>query len=184
MAKSPSPKKTTPAPKGTTKKKAPAKKPTKKPSKKSTKKTAKKTAGSKGKQNKTQRTQLDVQSYLDSVVPERRDDIKQLHEIMSSITKDQGAMWGTDIVGYGSYHYRYASGREGDWFLVGFSSRKQTISLYLMSGFTNRDELLEKLGKYKAAKSCLYIKSLDDVHIPTLKKLIRACIKALKEQHR
>jgi len=133
--------------------------------------------------NKTQRTELDVQSYLDSVVPERRDDIKQLHEIMSTITKDQGAMWGTDIVGYGSYHYRYASGREGDWFLVGFSSRKQTISLYFMSGFTNRDEILEKLGKYKAAKSCLYIKSLDDVHIPTLKKLIRACIKALEEQH-
>ncbi len=161
MAKAPSTKKKTPAPKGATKK----------------------TAASKGTQNKTQRTELDVQSYLDSVVPERRDDIKQLHEIMSSITKDQGAMWGTDIVGYGAYHYRYASGREGDWFLVGFSSRKQTISLYLMSGFTNREELLEKLGKYKAAKSCLYIKSLDDVHLPTLKKLIRACIKALKEQH-
>ncbi len=178
MAKAPSPKKKTPAPKGTTKKKAVAKKSAKKTAKKTTKKTT-----TKSNANKTQRTELEVQCYLDSVVPERRDDIKQLHEIMSSITKDQGAMWGTDIVGYGAYHYRYASGREGDWFLVGFSSRKQTISLYLMSGFTNREELLEKLGKYKAAKSCLYIKSLDDVHIPTLKKLIRACIKALKEQH-
>lgn len=170
MAKAPSPQKKKLAPSATTKKKAPAKK--------ATKKTA-----ANGNRNKTQRTELDVQSYLDSVVPQRRNDIKKLHEIMSTITKDQGAMWGTDIVGYGSYHYRYASGREGDWFLVGFSSRKQTISLYLMSGFTNRDEILEKLGKYKAAKSCLYIKTLDDVHIPTLKKLIRACIKALKEQH-
>jgi hypothetical protein len=132
---------------------------------------------------KTQKNKKSVQAYLKAVAPERREDIKQIHEIMSAITKDPGSMWGADIVGYGSYHYKYASGTEGDWFLTGFSSRKQAISLYMVADFETRDELLSNLGKHKIGKSCLYIKSLDDIHIPTFKKLIRGSIKALKAKH-
>lgn len=129
---------------------------------------------------KTKKNKKSVPAYLKSVTPERRDDCAQLVEIMSKITRDEGAMWGPQIVGFGSYHYTYASGREGDWFLTGFSSRKQAISLYMMAGFEGREELMGKLGKHKVGKSCLYIKSLDDIHIPTLKKIIRESVKAMK----
>jgi hypothetical protein len=81
-------------------------------------------------------------------------------------------MWGSSIVGYGRYRYRYASGREGEWFLTGFSPRKRELTVYLMSGFEELGPLLEKLGKHRRGKGCLYLKSLDDVHLPTLRKLI------------
>lgn len=130
---------------------------------------------------KTQKNNASVQRYIAALDEHRQRDCQTLFEIMSTITKDQGSMWGKDIVGFGSYHYTYASGRSGDWFLTGFSSRKQAISLYMMAGFEGRDELLEQLGKVKHGKSCLYIKSVDDIHIPTLKKLVRESVKALKK---
>jgi hypothetical protein len=96
---------------------------------------------------------------------------------MREITGEEPAMWGSSIVGFGSYHYVYASGREGDWFLTGFAPRKQALTMYIMSGFSEYDELLEKLGKFKTGKACLYVKKLDDIHLPTLKKLIRQSVK-------
>jgi hypothetical protein len=86
-------------------------------------------------------------------------------------------MWGPAMIGFGSYHYKYASGREGDWFLTGFSPRKEALTLYIMSGFSQDDALLKKLGKFKTGKACLYIKKLEDVHLPTLEKLIRRSVK-------
>jgi uncharacterized short protein YbdD (DUF466 family) len=90
-------------------------------------------------------------------------------------------MWGSSIVGFGSYRYKYASRREGDWMLVGFSPRKQNLTLYIMAGFDDYDALLEKLGKHSTGKSCLYIKRLSDVHQPTLKKLIQQSVKHMKQ---
>jgi len=132
---------------------------------------------------KTQRTKKSIQTYIKSLSKERQADCQKLYDIMKTITKDDGAMWGPEIAGFGSYHYQYASGREGDWFLTGFSSRKQAISVYMVAEFDERAELLENLGKHKVGKSCLYLKSLDDIHIPTLKKLIRLSAKSLKAKH-
>jgi len=101
-------------------------------------------------------------------------------KIMEEITGAQPQMWGSSIVGFGSYHYKYASGREGDWPLTGFSSRKQDVTLYLMMGFDKYETLMNQLGKHKTGKSCLYIKRLSDVHVPTLKKLLEASLKDLK----
>ena len=131
--------------------------------------------------NKTQKTDAKVQAYLDSLPEDRREDCEQIAEIMRSITKDQeGAIWGASIVGFGHTHLVYETGREMDWMQVGFSSRKQAITIYLMGGFESREELLEALGPHKTGKGCLYIKRLSDVHVPTLKKLIRESCKAMK----
>ncbi len=86
-------------------------------------------------------------------------------------------MWGGSIIGFGNYHYQYGSGREGNWFLTGFSPRKQNLTLYIMAGFTRYDELMKKLGKYKTGKSCLYIKCLEDNDQSTLKKLTQQSVK-------
>ena len=99
---------------------------------------------------------------------------------MEEITGSKPQMWGPSIVGFGTYHYKYASGREGDWPLTGFSPRKQDLTLYLPMGFQKYGEMVEQLGKHRAASSCLYLKRLSDVHVPTLKKLIKASVKDLK----
>jgi len=90
-------------------------------------------------------------------------------------------MWGPSIVGFGTYQYKYASGREGDWPVAAFSPRKKDLTLYLMIGFEKRTELMQKLGKHSTGKSCLYIKRLSDIHVPTLKKLIKASLKDLRD---
>jgi hypothetical protein len=92
---------------------------------------------------------------------------------MQEITQNEPILWGDSIVGFGSYHYRYASGREGDWFLTGFSPRKGNITLYIMAGFDRYEALMEKLGKYKTGKSCLYIKKIEDIDLETLRELVR-----------
>ena len=92
-------------------------------------------------------------------------------------------MWGSSIVGYGEYHYKYASGREGDWALVGFSPRKQNLSVYIMPGFSAYDSLMKKLGKYKTGKSCLYINKLEDVDESVLEKLIVESVKSMRERY-
>lgn len=134
-------------------------------------------------ENKTQKTKQTVASFLKTVDPKYVDDCKALVTIMEGIVKEKAVMWGASIVGFGSYHYVYDSGREGDFMLCGFSPRKSALSIYIMAGFEGEPELMEKLGKYKTGKSCLYIKSLDDVHVPTLKKLIRESVKVVKKRY-
>ena len=90
-------------------------------------------------------------------------------------------MWGPSIIGFGSYRYKYASGREGEWMLTGFSPRKQNLTLYIMPGFDNYDSLLAKLGKYKTGKSCLYINKLEDVDLSVLEKLVKQSVDHMVE---
>ena len=131
---------------------------------------------------KTQRNSASVKAFLDSVGDERkRKDSEAIAALMQDATGEEPAMWGDSIVGFGSYHYKYGSGQEGDWPLTGFSPRKDSLTLYLMPGFQQHKELLSKLGKHKTAVSCLYIKSLDDVHVPTLKTLVRQSVKEMKK---
>lgn len=126
---------------------------------------------------KTKPNEQSVTDFLEDVDDDKKKaDCYQILEIMRDITGEEPHMWGNSIVGFGSYHYKYASGREGDWFLTGFSPRKQNLSLYIMAGFERYDELMQKLGKYKTGKSCLYVKKLEDVDTDVLKELIRSSV--------
>jgi len=136
-------------------------------------------------ETKTKPTNESVEGFLNKISDEeRRADCFQVANIMEEITGEKPKMWGPSIVGFGSYHYKYDSGREGDWLVTGFSPRKKDLTLYIMMGFEKHRELMEKLGKHSAAKSCLYIKRLSDIHVPTLKKLIKASVKDLREYTR
>jgi hypothetical protein len=127
---------------------------------------------------KTKRNNQSVKAFLDSITDERkRQDAFAILDLMQQASKAEPQMWGSSIIGFGSYHYRYASGREGDWPISGFSPRKQNLTLYIMHGFDSFGGLLGKLGKYKTGKACLYINRLDDVHLPTLKELISQSVK-------
>ena len=127
---------------------------------------------------KTKPTNQSVKEFLNEISePERRADCFAVAKIMEEISGEKPKMWGPSIVGFGSYHYKYASGHEGDWPMMGFSPRKKDLTLYIMMGFEKHRELMEKLGKHSHAKSCLYIKRLSDIHIPTLKKLIKTSLK-------
>ncbi len=126
---------------------------------------------------KTKKNAASVDAFIDSVEDEtKRQDCRAVLEIMREITGEEPAMWGSSMVGFGSYDYKYASGHEGNWFLTGFSPRKQNLTLYIMSGFADADPLLAKLGKHTTGKACLYVKKLDDIHLPTLRKLIRESV--------
>ncbi len=126
---------------------------------------------------KTKPTDVPVADYLNAIDNDQvRQDCWIITGIMQAATKAEPVMWGDSIVGFGTYHYVGKSGREGDWPLISFSPRKQNISLYIMSGFEQYEELLVKLGKYSRSKSCLYIKRLSDVHLPTLEKLIHESV--------
>ena len=133
-------------------------------------------------QLKTQRTRASVKAFIAGVADEqKRKDAHVISALMQDITGEKPEMWGTSIVGFGSYHYKYASGQEGDWPLVGFSPRKDNLTLYIMPGFKDYADLLGKLGKHKKGMSCLFIKSLDDVHLPTLKTLVRQSVRQMKK---
>jgi len=124
-------------------------------------------------ENKTKPTEASVESYIETIVdPVRRQDCESLVKLMSKATKEPPKMWGTSIVGFGCYHYRYESGREGDTCLVGFSSRKGDISIYGLNAAPSHSELTPLLGKHKAGKGCLYIRSLADIDLKVLEKLI------------
>jgi len=130
---------------------------------------------------KTKQTGASVKQFLNKITDEqRRDDCFAIAKMMEEATGAKPKMWGSSIVGFGSYHYKYESGREGDWMMTGFSPRKNDLTLYLMMGFEKQRELMKQLGKHKTSKSCLYIKRLDDVHVPTLKKLIKESVKELR----
>ena len=132
-------------------------------------------------ETKTKPTNESVKDFLNKISDEeRRADCFQVAKIMEEVTGEKPKMWGPSIVGFGSYHYKYDSGREGDWLVTGFSPRKKDLTLYLMMGLAKHSELMEKLGRHSHAKSCLYIKRLSDIHIPTLKKLIKVSVKDLK----
>lgn len=127
---------------------------------------------------KTAPTKASVQAFLRGIQDEtRRRDCQIIARLMKQATRATPRMWGTSIVGFGSYHYRYASGREGDWFLTGFSPRKSDLTLYLMGGLSRHGPLLRPLGKHKTSKSCLYIKRLDDIDLAVLEELIRDSVR-------
>lgn len=140
-------------------------------------------------ENKTKQTNVNVDDFLKGVTDERkRMDSYRLIELMSEITGEGPKMWGPSIIGFGTYHYKYASGHEGDFMLVGFSPRKQSISVYLMAGFNSSvdpriEKMLSGLGKFKMGKSCLYINKLDDVNIEELKELIKRSVNFLRENY-
>ncbi|RMG73216.1 MAG: DUF1801 domain-containing protein [Chloroflexi bacterium] len=133
-------------------------------------------------QNKTVPTDGDVVAFLNLVEPQKkREDSFAILELIQQVTGEQPVMWGDSIIGFGRYHYRYSSGREGEWLLVGFSPRKQAITLYIMAGFDDYADLLQKLGKYKTGKSCLYIKKIEDINLDILRELVRQSVAHIKE---
>ena len=134
---------------------------------------------------KTKRTEASVDDFIAGIADEqRREDCRALLAMMKRVTKAPPKMWGASMVGFGSYHYTYASGREGDWFLAGFSPRRQDLTVYVMAGFEDYPELMARLGKYKTGKSCLYLKRLSDVDAAVLEKLIAVSVKDMKEHYR
>ena len=135
-------------------------------------------------QNKTQPTQQKPSDFITNIEdPRKRADCRELAKLMASITGNRAKMWGPSIVGFGKYHYKYASGREGDFFLTGFSPRKQALTVYIISGFEKHAKLMEELGKFKTGKSCLYIKNLDNVDREKLTRLIEASVAYLRETY-
>jgi hypothetical protein len=134
-------------------------------------------------ENKTTPNDQDVEQFLNSITDEqKRKDSFTLLELMKQVTGMEPRMWGSSIVGFGSYHYRYESGREGDTILAGFSPRKQNLTLYHMGSFEQSHDLLKQLGKHTTGKGCLYMKRLDDVDLPTLKRLIEESVKHVKQK--
>jgi len=128
---------------------------------------------------KTIPTKLSVDKFLKGIKDEKkREDCYQVLNMMEKATKSKAKMWGTGIVGFGDHHYVYESGREGDWFVTGFSPRKQNLTLYVMGGFHQFEDLMKKLGKYSTGKGCLYINKLEDVDIKVLKELITKSVKS------
>lgn len=126
-------------------------------------------------QNKTQPTTVDVDAFLSAVEPERRrEDGQALNALFKRVTGWAPVMWGPSMIGYGSYHYRYDSGREGESLATGFSPRKSNLSIYIMPGYADYSAILDRLGKHKTGKSCLYVNRLSDVDLDVLGELIQA----------
>ena len=131
---------------------------------------------------KTKPNDGDVEAFL-AAVPDaqKRSDSLVLLELFRTVTGDPGKMWGTAIVGFGDHHYAYASGREGDWFVTGFSPRKQNLTIYCMGSFEQHQELLARLGKHKLGKGCLYINRLKDVELDVLRELLTVMVTAAQK---
>jgi len=134
-------------------------------------------------ENKTKATEASVAVHLAAIADEsRRKDCEVLAQLMTRATHEQPRMWGPSIVGFGSYHYKYESGREGDSCLVGFAARKGDISVYLMGAFPEREALLARLGRHKLAKACLYLRRLSDVDLAVLEELVARSAAAVKDR--
>jgi hypothetical protein len=130
---------------------------------------------------KTRKTDLSVEKFLKSIEDEgRRRDARQVAALFRRATGKKPAMWGPSIVGYGDFHYRYASGREGDWFLAGFSPRKHALTIYLMPGLARHEALLARLGRHTRGAGCLYIRRLAEVDLAVLERLVRASVAAAR----
>lgn len=142
-------------------------------------------------ENKTQKNNLSVDDFINSVQDnQQREDAKKLNKIIKEVTAEEPVMWGSSIIGYGNLPYKTADGKSHEWMLVGFSPRKTSLTLYIMSGFEEYAEsndynpapLLENLGKYSTGKSCLYIKRLNDIDTEVLKKLIKYSVDILRRK--
>ena len=133
---------------------------------------------------KTKETESNVIEFIEKVEnPKKREDAYKLLDIFTETTGFKAKMWGPSIIGFGSYHYKYASGHEGDAALVGFSPRKAKISLYFQTYDTNREELLKDFGKYTTGKACVYINKVEDINVDVLKQLINQSVAFLKETY-
>jgi len=134
--------------------------------------------------NKTVETSNSVENFINALDNERkRKDSRDMITLMKKITGSEPKMWGTSLVGFGTYHYKYASGREGDFFITGFSPRKSAFTVYIMPGFDGYQEHLAKLGPYKTGKSCLYLKNLDVVDRGVLEEIIRDSVEVMRERY-
>ena len=130
---------------------------------------------------KTKPSERSVESFLRGVEgPERSEDCHTVLKLMKKITRQEPKVWGDSIVGFGTYHYKYESGREGDWFVTGFSPRKQNLTIYIMPGLDAHKDALKKLGKHKAGRSCLYIKRLADIDQSVLSEMIKTSVAKMK----
>jgi len=133
---------------------------------------------------KTQQNEGNVIAFLNAVEEkQKREDSLALLDIMKEATGEEPKMWGPSIVGFGKYHYKYESGREGNWFLTGFSPRKQKMSVYIVPGFERFNDLIARLGKYSTGKSCLYFKKLTDIDCDILSQLIRESVEYMKKKY-
>ena len=134
-------------------------------------------------ENKTKPTKVSAAKYIDALEdPQQKKDCKLLVKMMRAATGERAVMWGPSIVGFGTYHYKYASGREGDFLIVGFAPRKNQISVYLTCDIQKMAPLLEKLGKHKTGKGCLYIKRLADVDLDVLNEMIELGIEEVEQK--
>ncbi len=135
---------------------------------------------------KTKETKASVAGFIAAIKdPQQKADAKVLAKLLAEASKEKPKMWGSAIVGYGNYHYKYASGREGDWMLIGFSPRVGALTVYIMAGAKNYPKLLDKLGPHKlSGGSCLYIKKLSDIHLPTLKKLAADSVRDMRKRNK
>lgn len=135
-------------------------------------------------ENKTQATKASVTEFIKAIDdPVRRADVRKVAAMMRKATGKRAKMWGSSIVGYGTYRYKYASGREGEFMMAGYSPRKQALSVYIMAGFSKYGSLMARLGKYKTGKSCLYIKRLSDIDEQVLQRLINESVKYMRKTY-
>ena len=133
---------------------------------------------------KTRPTTASVTAYLDALPDaQQRADCRRLVQLMARVTGEKPVMWGPSIVGFGSYRYVYASGRSGDWPLTGFAARAKDLTLYLMDGFDRRRDMLERLGRHKTGKSCLYVKSLADLDLPLLEEMLADSVETMRMRY-
>ena len=136
-------------------------------------------------ENKTKATKASVTEFINSIDDkEKRADVRKVAALMRRATGKRAKMWGSSIVGYGNYHYKYERGREGDFMLTGFSPRKQALTVYIIPGFSHFEKLMAKLGKYKTGRSCLYIKRLSDVDEKILERLIDSSVKHMHKTYK
>ena len=134
---------------------------------------------------KTNETKLSVTKFIGKVEDDqKRQDSQAILKLMKQVTKEEPKMWGGSMVGFGRFHYKSDSGREGDWFLTGFSPRKQNLTIYITPGFDKYESLMKKLGKHKTSKGCLYIKKLEDVDMKVLKQLIKQSYQDMKKRYK
>jgi hypothetical protein len=135
-------------------------------------------------EQKTKETDQSVLEFIETVEnPKKREDAYKLLDIFTETSGYEAKMWGPSIIGFGSYHYKYATGHEGDAPLVGFSPRKAKTSLYFAPGDTNREELLSRFGKHTSGKACIYVNKVDDIDIEVLKELIQQSIRFLQDMY-
>ena len=133
---------------------------------------------------KTRQNNQSVASFIQSIEdPVKRKDCESLKRLMAKITRKRAKMWGDSIIGFGSYHYKYNSGREGDYFVTGFSPRKQNLTIYIMPGFSQYRQKLEKIGKHKTSVSCLYVKTLEQLDMELLSEIITDSVSRMKKMY-